>query len=83
MDFLVEQVVRMIVHVDRASDGQRRAVRSRHLREALGLDRRSMKHLEQQAHSLVEVGGVLGLSQPTLSSALKSARSVPAIAHGS
>lgn len=73
----------MTVQMNRAPDELRRAVKSKHLMEVAKLDyRRSIKHLEQQGRSQVEVARALGLAQPTLSSALKVARKVPEIAQG-
>ncbi|MGP4978488.1 hypothetical protein [Brachybacterium tyrofermentans] len=68
----------MTVQMDRPTDELRRAVRSKHLMEVAQLDyRRSIKHLEQQGRPQVEVARALGVAQPSLSSALKSARKVP------
>lgn len=73
----------MTMQMDRPTDELRRAVRSKHLMEMAQLDyRRSIKHLEQQGRPQVEVAQALGVAQPSLSSALKSARKVPELVQG-
>lgn len=39
--------------------------------------RRALKHLEQRGHSQPQMARVLGISQPAVNSALKTARKVP------
>ncbi|MGO1286053.1 hypothetical protein [Brachybacterium alimentarium] len=73
----------MTVQMDRPTDELGRAVRSKHLMEVAQLDyRRSIKHLEEQGRPQVEVARALGVAQPSLSSALKSARKVPEAVQG-
>lgn len=68
----------MTAQMDRTTADLQRAVDSRRLVEVATLDyRRSIKHLEQQGRTQVEIAHALGVSQPTLSSALKVARKVP------
>lgn len=59
-------------------DELRTAVMSRRRAEVATLDyRRSLKHLERQGRTQVEIARALGISQPSLHSALKTARTVP------
>lgn len=67
----------MAMQTVEAREELRRAAKSRRLMEVTKLDfRRAIKHLEG-AVPQVEIARALGVTQPSLSSALKTARAVP------
>lgn len=72
----------MTAQFDVRAEELERAVKSRLVAEVATLDyRRAIKHLEHEARQ-VDIANALRVSQPALSSALKTARKVPDAAPG-